>query len=85
MEKVNFSKFIESAKIHAGTMARGFARTVFGALVTGLMVIAIYGFVQIGSESGYIAVCDFIASCATLSVALCNVYMMGRKKKGAKK
>lgn len=85
MEKVNFSKYIENVKLHAGTLARGLARTIYGALITGLLAIAIYGFYLIKGESGYIAVFDFVASCATLSVALCNVYMMGRKKRGAKK
>ena len=85
MEKVNFSKYIEDVKFHVGTLARGLGRTIYGALTSGILAIAVYGFFLIKGESGYAAVFDFVASCATLFVALCNVYVMGRKKIGAKK
>lgn len=85
MKKVNFGRLLEQVKFHAEVILRGLARTVYGALVAGLIAVAVYGFVLIESESGYIAVFDFIASCATLTVAMSNVYLMGSKKRGSKK
>lgn len=85
MKKFNFGYVLEQVKFHAGIMVRGFARTLYGALITGLLVIAVYGFVRIQSESGYLAVFDFIAALATLSIALCNLYLMGKRKRGKAK
>ena len=82
MGKVNFSMVLDNIKFNSRILLKGFVRTIYGALVDGLFAIAIYGFVFIKSESGYIAVFDFIASCATLTVAICNVYVMGGKKNG---
>ena len=85
MDKVKFQKAMEQASFHASIVLKGFTRTIYGALIAGLVGFAVYGFMSIGKESGYIAVADFVTSCATLAVALCNMYMMGRKRKGAKK
>lgn len=73
-------KVWNSVKCHGLTVLRGLIRTAHGTLTAGLMAIAIYGFIVIRSEAGYAAVCDFIAACATMVVALCNVYYIGRKK-----
>jgi hypothetical protein len=54
-------------------------------LIAGLFVLAGYGFASIKSEAGYVAVFDFVASCATITVAVCNVYLLGVKKRGGKK
>lgn len=70
---------------HGSIVLRGFVRTVYGALTAGLLACAVYGFICIKGEAGYVAVSDFIASCATLVVALCNLYVMGIKKRGARK
>ncbi len=75
---------LEHVKFHGSIVLKGFARTIYGALVAGLLGIAIYGFISIRSEAGYIAVFDFIAACATLAVAVCNLYVMGGKKRGKK-
>ena len=85
MKKVNFKKVLKQVKAHADIMLRGLARTLYGTLVAGLIAVAIYGFVLIKSEGGYAAVFDFIAACATLVVALANAYVLGSKKRGAKK
>ena len=85
MKKVNFKKVLKQVKAHADIMLRGLARTLYGTLVAGLIAVAIYGFVLIKSEGGYAAVFDFIAACATLVVALADAYMLGSKKRGAKK
>ena len=70
---------------HAGMLLKGLIRTVCGALNAGLIAFSIYGFVTIGQEDGYAAVFDFIASCAILMIALLNVYLLGRNKRGKKK
>ena len=85
MEKVNFDKFLKNAKVHASVMARGLGRTLYGTAVAGLILIAVYGFVVIQTEEGYAAVFDFIASIATLIIALGNMYLLGSKKRGGKK
>lgn len=82
MNKVDFVNLV---KFHASVMLKGLIRTLHGTFTAGLIAVAIYGFVIISTEAGYEAVCDFIASCATLLVALCNLHMMGRKKRSAKK
>lgn len=82
---MNFEKFLKLAKFHFGILLRGLGRTLYGAFITGLIAFAIYGFVLIKSEGGYAAVFDFIASIATLVVALANAYVLGSKKRGAKK
>ena len=76
---------VEQAKFHIGIVVRGFARTLYGAFITGLIAFAVYGFVLIGKEEGYTAVFDFVAALAVLVIALCNVYLLGRKRKGGKK
>lgn len=85
MRNVNFKKVMKQAKAHADIMLRGLARTLYGALIAGLIAFAVYGFVLIKSENGYVAVFDFIAACATLILALANAYLLGSKRRGAKK
>lgn len=78
-------KAMAHIKFHGSIVLRGFARTVYGALTAGLLGCAVYGFICTKGEAGYVAVIDFVASCATLVVALCNLYVMGMKKRGARK
>ena len=85
MKSVNFKKVLKQVKFHVDVLVRGLGRTLYGAMIAGLMAIAVYGFIAIKSESGYAAVFDFIASCATLILALVNAYVMGFKRRGAKK
>ena len=82
---MKFEKYIKVAKFHLGILLRGLGRTLYGAFITGLIAFAVYGFVLIKSESGYAAVFDFVASVATLAVALANAYVLGSKRKGVKK
>jgi hypothetical protein len=82
---MKFEKYIKLAKFHAGIVLRGLARTLHGAFITGLIAFAVYGFVLISKEEGYAAVFDFVAAIAVLVVALCNVYLLGSKRKGGKK
>ena len=83
--KIKFQNAMITAGFHATNLLRGLVRTIYGALIAGLFGIAFYGFVSIASEDGYIAVCDFIASVATLVVAVCNMYCIGMKKGRGKK
>ena len=85
MEAVQIKKAWKTFKFHANIAWRGFCRTVYGAAVAGLIAMAIYGFVSVTTETGWTAVCDFIASCTTLIVALLNMYLMGGRKKGGAK
>lgn len=85
MKKVDMKKVLKQVKFHASVVVRGLGRTLYGALIAGLIAFAVYGFVLIKSEGGYAAVFDFIASCATLIVALANAYVLGCKKRGSKK
>lgn len=70
---------------HAGLLAKGLARSLYGTLIAGMIAFAIYGFVLIGTEDGYAAVFDFVASCAVLLIALANAYVLGSKKRGKRK
>ena len=85
MEAVKIKKSWKAVKFHAKIALRGFYRTICGALVSGLFAMGVYGFVSVTTETGWTAVCDFIASCATLVVALLNMYLMGGRKKGGAK
>ena len=81
METVQIKRALANAKFHLRVMWRGFCRTVYGAAVAGLIAMAIYGFISVTAETGWTAVCDFIAACATMAVALANMYFIGRRKK----
>jgi len=85
MDAVQIKKAWEVVKFHTKTAWRGFCRTLYGAAVAGLIAMAIYGFASVTTETGWTAVCDFIASCATLIVALANIYLIGGRKKGGAK
>jgi hypothetical protein len=84
MARLNFRLIYEEAKFHWNIIVRGIGRMLYGTLIAILFAVAIYGFVVTRSETGYIAVCDFIASFCTLNIAICNVYLMGGKKGGKK-
>ena len=81
----DFKSIIKEACYHGQILCKGFARTLYGASVAGLMGLAVYGFVMVPTEGGYIAVCDFIGAIATMIIALAGMYVMGGNKKGAKK
>ena len=81
----NIKNRLANARFHASILLKGLARTLYGTLIAVLIGVAIYGFVSIASEDGYIAVFDFIASVATLCVAIFNMYCIGMKKRSGKK
>lgn len=85
MKKVDMKKVLKQVTFHASVVLRGLGRTLYGALIAGLIAFAVYGFVLIKSEGGYAAVFDFVGSCATMILALANAYVLGCKKRGGKK
>ena len=85
MEATRIKMAFANVKFHLRIMWRGFCRTVYGAAIAGLIAMAIYGFISVTTETGWIAVCKFIAACATMAVALENMYFIGRRKKGGAK
>lgn len=84
MEATQTKKAWKAVRFHARIAWLGFCRTLCGAAVAGLIVLATYGFVSVTAETGWTAVCEFIASCATLVVAFANMYLIGGRKKGGK-
>lgn len=82
MEAARIKMTLTRAKFHARILWRGFLRTVYGALIAGLIAMAIYGFVSASKESGWDAIFDYIVSAVLLIEALGNMYFMGRRKNG---
>ena len=79
--KMAFAKF----KFRARILWRGFLRTVYGALIAGLIAMAIYGFVSAQNEVGWEAVFDYIVSPVLLIEAIGNMYFIGRRNNGGAK
>ena len=85
MEAARIKMAFAKAKFHARILWRGFLRTVYGALIAGLIAMAIYGFVSAQNEVGLDAVFDYVVSTVLLIEALGNMYFMGRRKNGGTK
>ena len=66
---------------HGKILIKGLTKALYGTGVAGLLFLAAYGFTSIPSEGGYVAVCDFIGSMATLIIALNGMYAFGARKK----
>ena len=80
MEATRIKRALANAKFHLRIMWRGFYRTVYGALIAGLIAMAIYGFVSATKEAGWDAVFDYIVSAVLLLESIGNMYFMGRRK-----
>ena len=83
MEATQIKRALANAKFHLRIMWRGFCRTVYGAVVAGLIAMAIYGFVSITAKTGWAAVWRFVVACVLLAEGIENMYFVGRKKTGA--
>ena len=81
MEATKIEIAFATVKFHSRVAWRGFCRTIYGATVAGLLAMAVYRFVSVAGETGWVAVFDFIAACATMILALANMYLMGCRKK----
>lgn len=84
MKDGKFGDVLKHIKFHTCILVRGISRALYGTLVAGLFVVAVMGFVLVTIDSGYTAVFDFVAACATLAVALGSLYLLGCNR-GAKK
>lgn len=82
MEAERIKMVFSKVKFHARILCRGFLRTVYGALIAGLIAMSIYGFVSAQNEAGLEAAFDYIVAAVLLIEALGNMYFMGRRKKG---
>lgn len=59
------------------TVIKGLVRMVCGLAIASAYGAAVYGFFMTHRESGYLAVLDFMASMAALTVAVAGSYAMG--------
>ena len=85
MEAARIKMAFANVKFHARILWRGFLRTVYGALIAGLIAMAIYGFVSAQNEAGWEEVFDYIVSSVLLLESIGNMYFIGRlKKNGAR-
>lgn len=71
----------ERVKFHVWIFLRGFCRSAYGAAIALMILVSVHGFVSVGGETGWIAVCDFIAACSAMVAALANMYLFGMRKK----
>lgn len=84
----DFKSAAKAIGYHGKIALKGFARMLFGAGTTGLLALAVYGFVTVSSGSGWAAVCDFVAASALLFMGLICMYVQGgsgKKTKGGHK
>ena len=81
---LNVKRFMKNVRFHGLVLLKGMMMMLFGTATAGLMGLAIYGFVMVGTEGGYMAVADFLVAMATVVVACACMYAMGRKR-GVKK
>ena len=72
----------ERVKPHVRIFLRGFGRITYGSAITWMILVSVHGFASVGGETGWIAVCDFIAACSAMVAALANMYLFGVIKKG---
>lgn len=83
MEAARIKMTLARVKFHARILWRGFLRTVYGALIAGLIAMAIYGFVSAPKEAGWEEAFDYIVSSVLLLESIGNMYFIGRMKKGS--
>lgn len=74
---MNFGK----VKFHVRIFLRGFCRAIYGAAIASMILLSVHGFVSVGGETGWIAVCDFIAACSAMVATLANMYLFGIMEK----
>ena len=78
MEK-NFGNVeVKSTKEIMLIIARGFIRTLHGAIVSILLFFSVYGFFSIRFENGWAAVLGFVGSLFCLGLSVINLYEIGK-------
>ena len=85
MEAARIKMTLTRAKFHARILWRGFLRTVYGAMIAGLIAMAIYGFISAQNEAGWEEVFDYIVSVVLLIEAIGNMHFIGRRNNGGTK
>lgn len=85
MEEARIKMTLTRAKFHVRILWRGFLRTVYGALIAGLIAMAVYGFVSAQNEAGMEEAFDYIVSAVLLLESIGNMYFMGRRNNGGNK
>lgn len=73
----DFKSVAKAIGFHCKIALKGLARMIFGTGTTGILALAIYGFITVSSESGWAAVCDFVAASALLFMGLICMYVQG--------
>ena len=63
------------------TLAKGMWRMICGAATAAMIGLAVYGFANIASEDGYVAVFDFIGALIVLGMAMMFMYILGGGKR----
>lgn len=83
-EEQRFRKMAGRVLFHSKILLRGLVKTLYGTSVSGLVGLAVYGFVMIPTEGGYTAVCEFVVASITLGIAVGAMYAFGgrRRKQG---
>ena len=81
MLSINVKKWLGIISRHTRILLTGFTRVVYGTLIAGTLAVSIYGFMSIPSIEGYAAVSEFVASVATLIVAITCMYALGINRK----
>ena len=71
----------ERVKPHMRIFCRGFCRAIYGSAIACMILLSVHSFVSVGGETGWIAVCDFIAACSAMVAALANMYLFGIMEK----
>lgn len=81
MEAIRIKRALANAKFHLRIMWRGLCKIVYGAAVSGLIVMAIYEFISVSKVTGWIAVFKFFVACALLVEGFGRIYLTGSNKK----
>ena len=76
----SFSKPIPPIKQHMKVLMRGFAKTMYGTLVTAFFAEAVYVFTLIPSKGGYTAVYEFLVATLMLLMACRAMYAFGYRR-----
>lgn len=71
----------ERVKFHVLVFLRGFCRAIYGSAISCMILLSVHGFVSVGEENGWIAVCEFISACSAMVATLANMYLFGIRKK----
>ena len=78
MEKKFGNVEVKSTKEIMLIIARGFIRTLHGAIVSILLFFSVYGFISISLENGWAAVLGFVGSLFCLGLSVINLYEIGK-------